>query len=67
MHGMSTTGTHAPMVNFETTTTTSTMPVATAPTPLMTACRRQPGSWRRWWCLTIPYCDSVNPQNTPTA
>ncbi len=35
--GMTTTGTQAPMVNFDTTTTTSTMPVATAPTLLMTA------------------------------
>ena len=31
---MITTGTHAPIVNLDTTTTMSTMPVATAPTPL---------------------------------
>ena len=64
---MSTTGTQAPMVNFETTTTSSTMRVATAPMPLIAAWRFQPGSRWRWWCLTMPYCDSVKPQKTPTA
>ena len=36
MTGMTTTGIQAPMVNFETTTTSSTRPVVMAPTRLMT-------------------------------
>ena len=57
----------APWANFATAKTTATMPVATAPTPLMNALRCQPelrseSQWR-----TIPVCDSVNAVNTPTA
>ncbi len=44
MSGITTTGIQAPSVNFETTTTTSTMPVATQPTALMTRPRCQFGS-----------------------
>ena len=43
------------------------MNVATAPTPLITALRFQPGSRSFWWWRTMPACDSVNDVNTPTA
>ena len=36
----------APSANFATAKMTATMPVATAPKPLMAMLRRQPGSWR---------------------
>ena len=47
---MSRTTSHAPSANFVTAITTPTMPVATAPRPLMTAERCQPGSrtLRQW-------------------
>ena len=67
MIGIRTTGIHAPWLNFDTTTTMSTMNVAIAPTMLITWLRFQPGSWRRLWCTTMPSWESVNPQNTPTA
>ena len=51
---MTTIGTQAPMVNLDTTTTTSTMPVATAPTPLMTAPCCQPGSAPAGGGVTMP-------------
>ena len=54
-------------MNLETTTTTITMPVAIAPTVLMTAPCCQPFSRTRRWCLTMPACDSVKLVNTPTA
>ena len=60
-----------PAVNFETVTTTSTTPVATAPMTLI-AIERTPDAARRGalaplarqW-TTIPLCDSVNDVNTP--
>ena len=55
------------MVNFEITTTASTIPVAIAPTTLIARPSRQPGSRSRQWWTTIPDWESVNPVNTPTA
>ena len=65
--GITTIGTHAPLVNFVPATMISTTSVATAPMPLITACRFQPWSCSFWWCLTMPHCESVNDVNTPTA
>ena len=48
MIGMSTAGIHAPSVNFDTSTMSVTMPVATAPVALIAKPLRQPGSRRRW-------------------
>ncbi len=64
---MSTTGTQAPMVNFDTTTTRRTASVAVAPTALMAMWRFQPDSFSRRWCTTMPTWDRVKPRNTPTA
>ena len=47
MIGIRTTGIHAPIVNFDTTTTVSTMPVATAPTALTASFDRHRGSLER--------------------
>ena len=65
--GITTAGIHAPMVNFDTSTTSRTTPVATAPTPLTAAPSRQPGARSRRWRCTIPHWDSVNDVKTPTA
>ena len=65
MIGISTAGIQAPIVNFETTTTSSTMKVATEPTALMIWFRRQPFSCTLRWWITMPACDSVKPVNTP--
>ncbi len=48
-----------------TATMISTMPVTTAPKPLIIALVFQPGSCvlRQW--ITMPACDSVNDTNTP--
>ena len=44
---------------------TRTIPVVTAPNPLMTALVFHPASRvRRQW-MTIPACDNVNDTNTP--
>ena len=56
---------HAPSSALVAPTITSTTAVASAPTPLMTALVRQPGSRSRRQCSTIPLCDSVNEMNTP--
>ena len=48
--GITTAGIHAPAVNFDTTTTISTMPVATQPTALMTRPRCHFGSRSVRWC-----------------
>jgi len=58
---------HAPWVNFVAAMTSVTMPVVTAPTPLMTSRWRQPGSRRYHHRRTIPDCDSVKEMKTPTA
>ena len=64
---MTTTGIQAPIVNFETTTTISTMKLVMAPTTLMAIPTFQRGSRRRQWCTTMPVCDRVKPVKTPTA
>ena len=62
---------HPPAVNFETVTTNSTTPVATAPMTLIAIERRQtrrgvvPERRSRVQWTTIPLCDSVNDMNTP--
>ena len=43
------------------------VPVATHPTPLITAESRHRGSRKRKWCTTIPAWLNVNPVNTPMA
>ena len=67
MIGITTAGIHAPIVNFDTTTTSVTTPVATEPSPFTAARSCQPGSRCLRWCCTMPHCDSVKPVNTPTA
>ena len=67
MNGITMIGTQAPLVNFVIATMMSTMNVATAPTPLITVLRFQPGSRSFWWWRTMPACESVNDVNTPTA
>ena len=57
---------HAPWVNLVMATITSTTPVTTAPTPLMTMLRRHPWPRSLRHRRTIPACDSVNAVNTPT-
>ena len=65
---MTTAGTQAPLVNFETTTTTSTTPGRDRADPVddgaPCATRVPSGVW--WW-RTMPACDRVKPVNTPTA
>ena len=56
---------HAPSCAFVTATTTSTMPVTTAPKPLIEALVLQPGPRNRRQCATIPACDSVKDTKTP--
>ena len=58
---------HAPSANLVRATMTSTIPVATAPAPLISRPTRQPGSRRRRCRLAIPACDNVNDVNTPIA
>ena len=65
--GITSTTIHAPWVNFVAPMTTVTMPVATAPVPLMIARCRQPGRRSRIQWRTMPDCDSVNEMKTPTA
>ena len=65
--GITMMGSQAPLVNLETPTTSRTIPVAMAPTALITSDPRQPDSRSVRWCLTMPTCDSVNEVNTPTA
>ena len=60
-------GIHAPIMNFDTTTTMVTMPVATDPTALITVFRRQPASFSRRWWRAMQAWESVNAVNTPTA
>ena len=55
----------APSANFETTTTTSVMPVATAPTALIHSERRCAPAPTRRQCCTMPACESVNARNAP--
>ena len=63
---------HAPSLNFDRITTTSTRPVVTAPTMLIAIERRQcfgasaPFRDSRSQRRTIPVCDSVKDVNTPT-
>ena len=54
MIGISTAGIHAPSVNFETTTMMAIRPVVTEPTALITALRRQSGSFSLWWWPPCP-------------
>ena len=60
-----------PAVNFDTSTTTSTRPVAMAPMTLITIDLRQtrggvvPERRSRDQWTTMPLCDSVNDMNTP--
>ena len=65
--GITTAGIHAPSVNFETTTTSATMPVATQPTALIANDGRHRRPRRRRWWTTIPAWLSVKPVNTPKA
>ena len=65
--GTTTIGSHAPAVNFVIATIISTMNVATAPTPLTTRSRCQPGSCSVRWRTTMAAWLSVNEVNTPTA
>ncbi len=65
--GTTTRITQAPSANFATAKTTATTAVASAPTPLIAALRRQPGplSTNQW--RTIPACDRVKAVKTPIA
>ena len=65
--GMMTTISHAPSANLATAKMTVTMPVATAPKPLIAMLRRQPSPRSRRQWTTIPACDSVIEVNTPMA
>ena len=65
--GITTAGIQAPIVNLETSTTSRTMKVATAPVLFMASPQRQPGSRSRQWWTTIPDWESVKAMNTPTA
>jgi len=65
--GIAMAGIHAPVVNFDTITVISTMPVAVTPSPLTTWPARQPRSRSVAWWRTMPICDTVNPVSTPTA
>jgi len=55
----------APSCTFVYATTSSTMPVTIAPTPLIVALLRQPGVRSARQRTTIPVCESVNDTNTP--
>ena len=63
--GIITSTIHAPSNALVVATMISTIPVTTAPKPLMAALVRQPGvlNFRQW--MTIPACDSVNDTKTP--
>ena len=65
--GMAMTTTQAPSVNLEMRKTMVAMAVTTAPMPLMTARRRQPGGRVLRQCTTRPVCERVKPMNTPMA
>ena len=58
---------HAPSANFATAKMIATIPVATAPTPLIAMLRRHPSPRSRRQWTTIPACDSVIEVNTPIA
>ena len=64
---ISSTLTHAPEVNFATSTTISVTPVASAPIPLINMLCRAPRPGLRIQCPTIPACESVNARNAPMA
>ena len=66
MNGIAAMTIHAPLANFVIVTTTSTIPVVTAPMPLITALRCQLPSRVRSHRLTMPACERVNAVNTPT-
>ena len=57
----------APWANFVPAMTSVTTPVATAPTPLITAERRQPDPRSFRQCTTMPAWDRVKLVKTPTA
>ncbi len=65
--GITTIGSHAPLVNLVMDTISSTTPVAVAPRALMVMPLRQPGSFRLRWRFTIPDWLIVKEVNTPTA
>ena len=56
---------HAPSCALVTATTISTMPVTSAPVPLMAALVFHPGPRSCRQCTTMPACDSVKDTNTP--
>ena len=64
--GPSTSTIQAPTVNFVTTTTSRTAPVARAPTMFRVAEVRHPGSRSRSQWRTMPSCDNENAVKTPT-
>ena len=65
--GISASTAQAPWVNLVTPSTTITTAVSSAPRPLISTPRFQPGSRRRRWRRTMPLCESVNEMNTPIA
>ena len=65
--GMMMTMSHAPSANLATAKITVTIPVATAPVPLIAMLRRHPSPRSRRQWTTIPACDSVIEVNTPMA
>ena len=67
MTGTSNMMNHAPPVNLVTAMTMVTMPVASAPPPLMARPSLQPFSLMRRWRLAMPACERVNDVNTPMA
>ena len=64
---MTITMSHAPRANFATAKMSVTIPVATAPIPLIVMLRRQPASRPRHQWRTMPACESVIDVKTPTA
>ena len=54
-------------MNFVPPMITATTPVVTAPMPLMTMLRLEPGSGLRSQCTTMPPCESVKDRKTPNA
>src|SRR5271156_6225405 len=58
---------HAPSVNLATSTMTSVMPVARAPTPLMIMRRSVPLPPSRFQCITMPAWESVKARKAPMA
>ena len=64
---MSTITNHAPSRNLTEVTTIAITPVSTAPTALIDSRRRQPVSFVRSQCRTMPLWAIVKSMNTPTA